>query len=230
MTDDDRIDALEYVLGLTSEAERRQFELALLDDPALADEVWRAEAMLAPFAGALPERKPSPRVLKNIEKSLFPDASVVRRGTPVALAFWRSLASVLGAAAVGGFALAAVLIVRPGVILSDEALVAALVGTTADGGGITLARLQRDGTLVTAPFGENVAPDRDPELWLVIEGTAPVSLGLLEANQGSRIRLPRESEATLLDAQLVVTAEPEGGSPTGGPTGPALAVGGFQSL
>ncbi|WMS42455.1 anti-sigma factor [Acuticoccus sp. MNP-M23] len=230
MTDDDKIDAMEYVLGLTGEDERRQFELSLLDDPALAAEVWRAEAELAPLAEALPARKPSARVLGNVEKSLFLGTSGAskRRGTPVALAFWRTAATMLGAAAVGGFALAAILIVRPGVILSQEALVAAIVGS--EDGGITLARLQRDGTLVTAPFGAAVSDERDPELWLVIDGTAPVSLGLLNSAEGSRIKLPRESDAVLRNAQLVVTAEPAGGSPTGAPTGPALAQGGFQSL
>jgi len=232
MTDDDQIDALSYVLALMDGEERREFELALLDDSNLAEMVWTAETELAPLAEALPPRKPSPRVLRNIEKSLFAERSVApatkTRGTPVALAFWRSAATLLGVAAVAAIALAAVAILRPETILSHDALVAAMVD--ADDSGITLARLGRDGTLVTAPFAAAVEAGQDAELWLVIEGASPVSLGILHADEGSRLKMPQETAPALLNAQLVVTAEPEGGSPTGAPTGPALAKGGFQSL
>jgi anti-sigma-K factor RskA len=66
-------------------------------------------------------------------------------------------------------------------------------------------------------------------LWLIAEGGAPVSLGLLEPQGPSRITVPDDLRPVLAGATLAVSDEPPGGSPTGQPTGAVLAAGVFVS-
>ena len=79
-----------------------------------------------------------------------------------------------------------------------------------------LIRVQAGGT---PPDG---AQGRSPELWwLGDEG--PVSLGVIPVQGERQVRIP----ARIADFQgrsLAVSLEPAGGSPTGQPTGPVVAV------
>ena len=61
------------------------------------------------------------------------------------------------------------------------------------------------------------------ELWLVSDRfPAPRSLGLVGADEFSRPALAGYDPATISGATYAVSLEPEGGSPTGAPTGPVL--------
>lgn len=63
------------------------------------------------------------------------------------------------------------------------------------------------------------------ELWALPEGGAPVSLGLLpQAGEQRRVLTPVQQAALAGAKQIAVSLEPEGGSPTGAPTGPVLLV------
>jgi len=63
------------------------------------------------------------------------------------------------------------------------------------------------------------------ELWALPEGGAPVSLGLLpQAGEQRRVLTPAQQAALAGAKQIAVSLEPEGGSPTGAPTGPVLLV------
>ena len=63
------------------------------------------------------------------------------------------------------------------------------------------------------------------ELWALPEGGAPVSLGLMP-HTGDHHRVLSAAQRTALanSKQIAVSLEPEGGSPTGAPTGPVLLV------
>ena len=85
-----------------------------------------------------------------------------------------------------------------------------------------------ESSMVMRPLTQvSVAADRALELWSLPPQGAPVSLGLISSSGATvlaRERLPR----TLLrggTAQLAVSLEPPGGSPTGAPTGPVLYAG-----
>jgi anti-sigma-K factor RskA len=67
------------------------------------------------------------------------------------------------------------------------------------------------------------------ELWTKgVDATAPTSLGLLRAGP---MEIPREALPYLGNDQLFeVTLEPEGGSPTGRPTGTVLSIGTAQRI
>ncbi|SLN19686.1 anti-sigma factor [Pseudooctadecabacter jejudonensis] len=75
------------------------------------------------------------------------------------------------------------------------------------------------------------APDRSLELWLIAGDAAPVSLGVLAADQTlNEIEVPAELQDSLAGATLAISDEPQGGSPTGAPTGAVLAVGQITTL
>jgi anti-sigma-K factor RskA len=71
-----------------------------------------------------------------------------------------------------------------------------------------------------------LANDKDYELWILPGGGRnPVSLGLLPRS-GQLHRQLSDAQRTLLAgaAQVAVSVEPPGGSPTGLPTGPVVIV------
>mgnify|MGYP000881567588 CR=1 FL=1 len=69
------------------------------------------------------------------------------------------------------------------------------------------------------------ATGRSLELWLIAGNEAPVSLGVLPQDAASRITLPAALRGKLVGSVLAISDEPEGGSPTGAPTGAVLATG-----
>jgi anti-sigma-K factor RskA len=63
------------------------------------------------------------------------------------------------------------------------------------------------------------------ELWALPEGGAPVSLGLMpHTGDHHRVLTAAQRAALAGSKQIAVSLEPEGGSPTGAPTGPVLLV------
>jgi anti-sigma-K factor RskA len=79
------------------------------------------------------------------------------------------------------------------------------------------------GELAVEPLGIQPAPGKSHELWAVAGNAKPVSLGLVTRARRSIAQL----EASMRDRSitLAVSVEPEGGSPTGQPTGPIVFSG-----
>ncbi|VVO02615.1 anti-sigma factor domain-containing protein [Pseudomonas fluorescens] len=76
-----------------------------------------------------------------------------------------------------------------------------------------------------------VDPGRSLELWAIKPDGKPISLGVLPAGGNGRVSLSEDQQA-LLDTPiaLAVSLEPQGGSPTGQPTGPVLYQGQLVAL
>jgi anti-sigma-K factor RskA len=73
--------------------------------------------------------------------------------------------------------------------------------------------------VLTALSPDAVPPNRDLQLWLLPPNAQrPQSLGLLPAS-GRTVSLPGPQA---VGAQLLISLEPQGGSPTNLPTGPVL--------
>ena len=72
----------------------------------------------------------------------------------------------------------------------------------------------------------DTGPGRSLELWVIGEGKSPRSLGVLKADT-VKLRAPEVFAGGVQPetAKFAVTVEPEGGSPTGGPTGPVVYSG-----
>jgi anti-sigma-K factor RskA len=80
-----------------------------------------------------------------------------------------------------------------------------------------------DGRLVVTALGPgSVPPGRDLQLWGLPRGArTPSPLGLLPAGRGQLVLAPAPPPGT----QLMVSLEPQGGSPTGAPSGPIVYSG-----
>jgi anti-sigma-K factor RskA len=210
--------AAEYVLGTLEAREAAEVAHALPADPALAEDVARWEAHLAPLAVLAAPEAPPPDLWARIEARLDPVATA-----PTVAPWWRRLADPWRLGAIGATAVAAglagVLLLRPApapqymtVLLTNQEQPAWLV--QADREGIRLASLN------TRPPPEG----RVLELWALPQGaTAPTSLGLIPAD--GRITV-RPTTITPSPGMLIeITLEPPGGSPIGRPTGPIQFIG-----
>jgi anti-sigma-K factor RskA len=211
--------AAEYVLGTLRGPARRRFERwrstsRLVDEHCVA---W--EERLLPMLRELRPLPPPAHVWQQIRRRL--NLSVpARRGTLRTLAL---AASVLLVVVLGTFWYWRTL--GPGHL--------AQVATISESSGALLWRVDiygkpgevrrlsvRASGLATRPAG------RDYELWALPKGGAPVSLGVLPYVQASaQLALSAaQQQALKRAAQLAVSLEPVGGSPTGQPTGAIVYV------
>lgn len=223
--------AAEYALGTLHGPARRRFEALMVFDPALRREVDRWQGKLYTVVDALPERQPPPRIWQALERATAPPPAAEPRrprlGLWDSLVFWRSVTAMV------------CLVVLSVVIHQWQAPVAPLpsvaeyvaVISGQDQTPAWLVQLDRDAkrVRVLALNDQQLAADRSFELWLLPgEGRAPKSMGLLPPSGGASLDLPAELEPLLAGATgLAVSLEPQGGSPTGLPTGPVLYQGGL---
>jgi anti-sigma-K factor RskA len=203
--------AADYVLGSLEGEEAREAERLLKNDAAFAASVRQWEARLAPLATRVAPVAPPAEVWARIAAS-----TGATTGEVIPLAFRRRLRVWQGGAALAlavAASLAAFIVLRP----APPARVAVLAPISG-GVPVLLATEQAGGVLVIQPSGAIAVPsDRDLELWALAKGeTRPRSLGVLPAS-GRRL-----VAALAPDTQLLVSLEPQGGSPTGQPTGPVL--------
>jgi anti-sigma-K factor RskA len=225
----------EYVLGVLDMAERRAVRRR-----AIAAAITGWEQRLAPLAGMAPPVAPPAALWERIERGVAPlplesadpphlpplRAPAERLGAPLhatrALPSRRrvwpwQLATAASLALAAALALVAYL---PGPAGPQEMAVLMPSGSAAPG---FMAKVQPDGALVVKAMAPGpVPPGRDMELWMLPKGaTTPVSLGVLPAS-GRTMMLPAMPKP---GSQLMISLEPQGGSPTGAPTGPVLYAG-----
>ena len=151
------------------------------------------------------------------------------RRTPwwASLGLWRGLAF-------AGFAVAfalAVTMFGPRAERPDETIVAVLAGE--DAKPALVASADRGGRYLTVKTVTPAAPTagRVLELWILPEGKAPRSLGLIPAAGMGRVALAAPAGIVFQNgAALAVSLEPVGGSPTGKPTGPVRYSGSVVRL
>lgn len=215
----------EYVLGLLSTSEHERVGRLIDNDQALRAErdfwVGRFAALNAEY-----EETPVPaHIYAAIEARAFGD--VVKAGTRVS--FWENLMVWRGIAA-GALAVAVAAVgfnimqPAPDVGALTTQLVAAL---EEEGSNVKFVALY-DGSgnvRLTALSGEAV-PDRDFELWAIQGDHAPISMGVIPVNDRSSVAISPEVMAGWGEGSvLAITLEPQGGSPSGAPTGPIVAKG-----
>lgn len=213
--------AAEYALGLLEGAERADFERRLREEQALRAQVTAWEAHFAALADDLPAIAPRAATRDRVLSAL---------GTPRRARRWRwawvALPSAL-AVAVAAFLILAPVTRAPSF---DPTLQASLA--TEDGGLLIEARYAPDGSVFRVERAAGAAaPGRDLELWVIgPEAEAPVSLGVLPPDREATFALTAEIAALIEGGVLAVSDEPEGGSPTGAPTGDILATAAFSDV
>jgi anti-sigma-K factor RskA len=209
--------AAELALGVLDGAERLTARTRATREPAFAAMVLRWEARLAPWAAEIAEVTPSPQVWDAIAAAL-----PTQKGQSIwqSLAFWRGLTLATGALAAACIGA----LIYLGNTPQQTPLIAAI-----DGGGHHhfVATLDKNsGSIAVVPASYTADATRVPELWLIPADGQPRPLGLLRADAATTLTLSRDMLAhAVSNAVLAVSLEPQGGSPTGQPTGPVIATG-----
>jgi anti-sigma-K factor RskA len=218
---DDLIDRLaaEFVLGTLRGPARDRFAQWAAGNVVAGRAVRQWEDRLVPLTDRVDAVTPSPRVWREISRRTVTQGG----GASFASRWWQPLAIA-----------ASILVVMIGLFVAvetrrdDVAWQMASEIRDADRPS-TLWRVDFDRTQralrVTAVEPFDLPPRSVHELWALPEGANPVSLGTLPQRGERRVSLSDAQLAALEAAgQLAVSREPEGGSPTGQPTGPVLVV------
>ena len=221
-----RLDALAaaYVLGTLPGRARRRLARIAQTDTAVAVAIRAWEQRLSPFAETAPPVTPPPRVWRVIALRL--GLAPVRPPAPgpwwTRVGFWRGLAlASLAAALVLGTALLA-----PPPDTQGPPLVVVLAGPDARPAVVATIARDRRTLAVKVVGGTPVPPDKSLELWMLPDGSAPRSLGVIPAAGTGRVALPDVAGVALAGVPaLAVSLEQAGGSQTGAPQGPILYSG-----
>jgi anti-sigma-K factor RskA len=226
--------AAEYVLGVLDARERRAAESRIASDISFSREVAFWESRFMPLLDEIAPVPVPAHVWTRIRDALQfgPARSAVKRHRPGLwenLAFWRLLA---GGAFAAAAACAFVLFKAPTTI--EPAQSPPMVSTLADDNGVPgfVAIVDRNKSSMTiTPLVSAPTDGRAQELWLIPEGQAPVSLGLLDATRAQIVRIPDRLLADVrIGALFAVTLESPEGAPHPGPGGPVIAKGGVALL
>ncbi len=201
--------AAEYVLGTLRGPARRSFERRRQREPFVDRRIGAWEERFAWLALRLKPVAPSADVWPAIQRR-------IGRGSR---GVWRALAAAVALVAVLGF----------GWIVWQELRPPQATAEFASASGETLWHVElaaRGDRLEVATLGKPAVPDaRARELWALPEGGAPVSLGLMPASGDARLALDaHQRDALKAAANIAVSDEPAGGSPTGAPTGDVLYI------
>ncbi len=203
LTPEEEDDALagEYALGVLDMAGRSAVEARMKRDAGFATLVSRWETRLAGLNDGF-DTAPAPDLLPKIEARLFPVQRKPARGV---------LGWLGGMAFAGALAIAAVAVLGP-----PQAEVVAVLATSDASLSYRLTHVA-DQITVTRVAGNAAPAGQVHQLWIIAPGASPVSLGLL-ADEAMVIDYPVPPAGWL----FAVSVEPEGGSPSGLPTGPVI--------
>jgi anti-sigma-K factor RskA len=226
--------AAEYVLGTLPADERAAAAMRARGEPRLAAAIEAWGRRLAPLVEAIPPREAPATVWPEIEARIDALEEVLltpRQVTAQIIGIERRLGR-WRAAAVAATALAASLLLFVGYRevahpLAEKTLVAVLQKDAQSPAFLVSVDLDKHLLTIRAVAAE---PQRGKsyELWLVNdELKTPRSLGIVGDKPFTVVgpQLAAYSPKVIEDATLAVSLEPEGGSPTGQPTGPVLFAG-----
>ncbi|MCE4057639.1 anti-sigma factor [Pseudomonas sp. Au-Pse12] len=212
--------AADYAIGLMQGAARRRFEMLLLDDAALREELAQWQESLASLTEAIPEQAVPEQVWQGIQARILPQVLHLPKKNPR----WMRLRLALAACAVLatlyiGFIQQRDQVRYSATLLSAEQQPALRIKAHAQ-------YLQVEPLTLAA-----IGLDRSLELWAIPADGPPISLGVVPVGGKGKINLSQAQRA-LLDTPiaLAVSLEPHGGSPTGQPTGPVLYQGQLSAL
>jgi len=248
MDEDLNVLAAEYVLGTLSLEERQRAESLAQSNTDFAALVRGWERRLGELHAMVPSVEPPLEIFERIKQRLAgggPGGQVVALETlRNRIGRWRSFGTAMAALAAVLLALLVTSVVRPDLMpaaLRPNPEVIEVVRTIekpAETPNRLVAVLQKDAAspafIVTVDIAtrtmtvRRVAAEEQAgksyELWLVSKQfPKPRSLGLVGAHEFTAgMALAAFQPDTIADATFAVSLEPEGGSPTGEPTGPVL--------
>lgn len=212
--------AAEYALGLLPAEEQVLLARRVERDADFARLARAWEERFFPMSEGFQAEASPPAVKSALDLRLFGRMAPERAGFWSSLALWRGLA----AAATAAFLLT---LAMPTLQPSSRAerLAASL---TAEGSGVTYLVVYdaATGSVSLAHRTGDAVEGRDFQLWVARGAEAPVSLGVIPAGVSTRVEVAASIRDLMTSAaHMAISLEPAGGSPTGRPTGPVLAVG-----
>ncbi|MEQ1697352.1 MAG: anti-sigma factor [Hyphomicrobiaceae bacterium] len=231
MTDTDNMDdlAAEYVLGTLDANERANVAFRRQRDPGLAAAIEAWEARLAPLNGQIAPVAPSPLLKDKIVERIrqAESASVVPSNVidlQHRVARWRSAA--LGASALAA-CLAGFIVVRETLKPVAPKSYVAVLQKDAQSPAFLMTVDIAARSFTVRPVAAEPNAGKSYELWLVnTKLGGPKSLGIVgDKPFSTNPKLATFTPGDIEDATYAVSVEPEGGSPTGLPTGPVVYAG-----
>lgn len=243
----------EYVLGVLDASARRAAETRMAGDAGFAARVQAWEQSLSPLIDEIAPVDPPAHVWPRVRSTLgFAAVASTPAGLLHRVGFWRAATAFATAAAVAAIVVgqqpadmaapppvvaveqtpAPTPVTAPTPVAAIEVPVPVTMLAADDGTPGWLAAVDaKAGVVHMTPVPH--APDaegRVAELWVIAEGQAPVSLGLVSMDSSHSVRVPQTTQAALVAGSLLaITMEPQGGAPEGKPTGPIVAKGGIEA-
>lgn len=218
-TEDEIVLAAEYALGLLTPGEAVAFEDVLSVDPEMREQYASWAESLATLTDEIAPVDPPKALEARITDALF--------GVPEK----RSLLNRFGflGPVLGGLVAAVIVLVVLGQtnFMRDDGPTYVAEIVAEDSSLIVQAKFNpEDRSLRMTRTAGVPIEGRSQELWLIAGDAAPVSLGVWPQGQQVAVLEVSAEYATLMaDGVLAISDEPQGGSPTGAPTGDILAVG-----
>jgi anti-sigma-K factor RskA len=231
MTDNEDIDALagEYVIGTLDAEERTMVAARRLREPDLDNAILAWERRLAPLneaVAAVPPREDLlAKILQRIDgksESLLDASTVVHLRRR--LEFWRATAIAASAIAAGLILFVGVSRFSP---TSKQPNLVAVLQKDASSPAFLVTVNIDDRLMTVQPIAAEHPAGKSYELWIVQDSLgAPKSLGVIDqGSTATRPTLAAYKPDVIESATYAVSLEPEGGSPTGKPTGPVVFAG-----
>jgi anti-sigma-K factor RskA len=223
----DELLAAEYVLGLIDGPALTTLERRLRSDAGFAREVEAWRTRFADFDHSAETHPVGADIWRRIEQALPTQSSVA---APLRSSWrewlWNSL-PVLRATAVGASLAVLVLAAALGVTVRQAGRAPAMIAVLLDGDRPgAVVEVFADGRATLMPISNIPVPlGRVLQVWtLPSKERGPVSVGLMPQAQTLPLTLTTVPQPQA-DQLFEITLEPEGGSPTGRPTGPVLFKG-----
>jgi anti-sigma-K factor RskA len=223
---DDLLLAGEYVLGVLDGAERDAFERRAAREPRLRGHVAYWQERFADLDKGIAPKDVPPALWAKIEAALGSKEIKLRAGPTLSERLWTSLGFWRGASFAGALA-SLVLAISIGLLAGratpQPQIVAVML--TPEGVPGAIAEIFHDGRISVVPIHDFPVPKgKTLQVWTLWDKEkGPISVGLIER---TRHALFQRSDLPTGQQQLYeITLEPEGGSPTGRPTGPVLVKG-----
>lgn len=228
MTEREDIDMLaaEYALGTLDADERTAVAARRLREKDLDDAIAAWELRLSPMLDDVAEAQPSPALFDDIRRRIDTD-SAPRIGENViqlrrAVVRWRWISGAATAVAAG----LAAFIIATGQLAPtvDQRFVAVFQQDDRQPQFVLTIDLSTR-EVVIRPVEAQAPAGKTFQLWIASDelGGKPRSLGLIgPATQPVRKKLDQYDAGLLRAATFGISLEPDGGSPTGTPTGPAI--------
>ena len=231
MIDEDDIDGLagEYVLGTLDAGERASVAARRLREPALNAAIQSWERRLAALSEAVPAVTPPAGLLPKIEARLD-GVDVAPPGSATIIDLRRRVTRWRTAAAVAS-AVAATLALTIGVREfapkpPSQNLVAILQKDAASPAFLVTVNIE-DRVMTVRPVAAKPEAGKSHELWIIHDSLGkPKSLGLVDdPAKAVKPTLANYKPDVIQSSTYAITLEPEGGSPSGDPTGPVVFSG-----